>query len=77
LYPFLEYNNRYRFDQHLLPFYEPFDEHPYTHIMATTNKHILIAGLGSFVPKDYEMGDKLGIQKSNKQMVLDVNLPFL
>jgi hypothetical protein len=43
--------------------------------MADTRKHVLIAGLGSFVPADYEVGGKLGIQKTNKQMVLDVRLP--
>ncbi|KAI8931659.1 hypothetical protein NX059_011307 [Plenodomus lindquistii] len=39
--------------------------------MANTPKHVLIAGLGRFVPADYEAGAKLGVQKSNKQMVLD------
>lgn len=39
--------------------------------MAATPKHVLIAGLGRFVPKEYEAGSKLGVEKSNKQMVLD------
>lgn len=43
--------------------------------MAATRKNVVIAGLGRFVSKNYEMGDKLGIQKSNKQIVLDVRLP--
>lgn len=44
--------------------------------MADPRKHILIAGLGRFVPADYEAGTKLGVQKTNKQMVLDVRLPL-
>jgi hypothetical protein len=40
--------------------------------MAVTSKHILIAGLGRYVSAAYEVGAKLGIQKSNKQIVLDV-----
>jgi hypothetical protein len=40
--------------------------------MAVTPKHILIAGLGRYVSAAYEVGAKLGIQKSNKQIVLDV-----
>jgi hypothetical protein len=43
--------------------------------MADTRKHVLIAGLGRFVSVDYEVGSKLGLQKTNKQMVLDVRLP--
>ena len=46
-------------------------------IMADTRKHVLIAGLGRFVPADYEAGAKLGVQKTNKQMVLDVRLPLV
>ena len=45
--------------------------------MADTRKHVLIAGLGRFVPADYEAGAKLGVQKTNKQMVLDVRLPLV
>jgi hypothetical protein len=37
--------------------------------MTDARKHVLIAGLGRFVPADYE--------KSNKQMVLDVGLPLV
>jgi hypothetical protein len=46
------------------------------YIMADTRKHVLIAGLGKFVPKDYEMGAKLGQQKTNKQLVMDVSIAF-
>ena len=45
--------------------------------MAAVRKNVLIAGLGRFVPKDYEAGAKLGVQKTNKQMVLDVRLPLV
>jgi hypothetical protein len=40
--------------------------------MAIARKHILIAGLGRFVSADYEVGAKLGLQKTNRQIVLDV-----
>jgi hypothetical protein len=40
--------------------------------MSDIRKRVLIAGLGRFVPADYEAGAKLGVQKTNKQMVLDV-----
>jgi hypothetical protein len=43
--------------------------------MSDTAKHVLIAGLGRFVSADYEVGAKLGLQKSNKQIVLDVRSP--
>lgn len=43
--------------------------------MADARKNVLIAGLGRFVSAEYEAGAKLGVQKSNKQMVLDVRLP--
>jgi hypothetical protein len=41
--------------------------------MAVTQKHVLIAGLGRYVSAAYEVGAKLGIEKSNKQIVLDVS----
>jgi hypothetical protein len=43
--------------------------------MAHTPKHVLIAGLGRYVSASYEMGGKLGIQKTNRQIVLDVRIP--
>jgi len=43
--------------------------------MANTRKNVLIAGLGRFVSAEYEVGGKLGLEKSNKQIVLDVRLP--
>jgi hypothetical protein len=43
--------------------------------MADIRKHVLVAGLGRFVPPEYEAGSKLGIQKTNRQIVLDVRLP--
>ncbi|KAH8747242.1 hypothetical protein F5883DRAFT_584518 [Diaporthe sp. PMI_573] len=39
--------------------------------MANTRKNVLIAGLGRFVSAEYEVGGKLGLEKSNKQIVLD------
>jgi len=39
----------------------------------STKKHVLVAGLGRFVPAEQEVGSKLGIAKTNKQMVLDVS----
>lgn len=41
--------------------------------MAGTPKHVLFAGLGRYVSAEYEVGHKLGIQKSNRQIVLDVS----
>jgi hypothetical protein len=45
------------------------------HTMAHTPKHVLIAGLGRYVSAAYEVGGKLGIQKTNRQIVLDVRSP--
>jgi hypothetical protein len=42
--------------------------------MARARKHVLFAGLGRYVSPEYEMGSKLGIQKSNRQIILDVRL---
>ncbi|KAH0286299.1 hypothetical protein M436DRAFT_58242 [Aureobasidium namibiae CBS 147.97] len=39
--------------------------------MAQTSKRILIAGLGRHVAVSYEVGPRLGIQKTNRQIVLD------
>jgi hypothetical protein len=43
--------------------------------MVETRKHVLVAGLGRYVPADYEAGSRLGIQKSNRQMMVDVRSP--
>jgi hypothetical protein len=40
--------------------------------MAEIRKRVLVAGLGRFVPADYEAGSKIGVQKSNKQMMVEV-----
>lgn len=40
--------------------------------MAQTSKRILIAGLGRHVAASHEVGPKLGIQKTNREIVLDV-----
>jgi len=40
--------------------------------MAQTPKRILIAGLGRHVAASHEVGPRLGIQKTNRQIVLDV-----
>jgi hypothetical protein len=40
--------------------------------MAAVRKHVFFAGLGRYVAAEYEVGSKLGTQKSNRQMVLDV-----
>lgn len=45
--------------------------------MSDAQKHVLIAGLGRFVSADYETGPTLGVQKTNKQMVLDVRLSLV
>ena len=45
--------------------------------MVDTRKHVLIAGLGRFVSADYETGAKLGVQKTNRQMVLDVSFSLV
>jgi len=42
--------------------------------MAQTSKRILFAGLGRHVAASGEVGAKLGIQKTNRQIVLDVRL---
>ncbi|OAL54670.1 hypothetical protein IQ07DRAFT_583900 [Pyrenochaeta sp. DS3sAY3a] len=39
--------------------------------MAAIQKRVLVAGLGRYVAADYEAGSKLGIQKSNRQMMID------
>jgi hypothetical protein len=43
--------------------------------MTHARKHVLIAGLGRYVSASYEMGGKLGLQKTNRQIVLDVRSP--
>jgi hypothetical protein len=42
--------------------------------MADARMHVFFAGLGRYVAAEYEVGRKLGIQKSNRQIVLDVRM---
>ncbi|KAH6616468.1 hypothetical protein C7974DRAFT_416598 [Boeremia exigua] len=39
--------------------------------MADIRKRVLVAGLGRFVAAEYEAGSKLGVQKSNKQTMVE------
>jgi hypothetical protein len=42
--------------------------------MSAARKNVLFAGLGRYVAKEYEVGSKLGTEKSNRQLVVEVSL---
>ncbi|KAJ8111758.1 hypothetical protein OPT61_g5721 [Boeremia exigua] len=63
-------NSQDIFCQHQIPSFYNSSPRPIT-LMAATRKSALVAGLGRYVSKEYEAGSKLGVQKTNRQMMLD------